>query len=150
LARLILPQTIERAKAVRWILLTEQWPLHMAWAIEHIENDANTENKYDEKMLPDVYQVARKDILSDAMETLLGIDADPNLFEHFIKKEPVFSVQEIKTLLPLTFNLNPAIRSEVSKQALKLAEVKPQPKEKAASARAVSGAKRPAQKNATT
>lgn len=150
LARLIMPQSIERAKAVRWILMTEQWPLHVAWVIEHIENDVQAKNKYAEKMLTDVYQVARKDIYAETMEALLGIDADPNLFEHFIKKEPVFSVQEIKTLLPLTFNLNPAIRSEVSKQALKLAEVNLQPKKKAASARASSRAEKSAQKNATT
>ena len=150
LARLILPAGIERAKAVRWILLTEQWPYHMAWIIEHIENDAQSGNKLGKKSLRDVrdvYQLARKDIHTEALETLLSIDADPGLFEQFIQKEPFFSVEEIKTLLPLTFNLNPAIRSEVCKHAIRLAEVRPQPKRKTVRAKPSNGAKESSAEN---
>jgi|GEM_PF-2413276 len=131
LARLILPREIDRTKAIRWILMTEQWPLHSAWIIEVIEGDARLSGLLSDKSVMDVYEPAHTHIHSSAMESLLSIDADPAMFQQFIRKEPVFTVQEIKTLLPFTFNLNPAIRSEVEKHAIKLAkinyETKPSP-----------------------
>jgi len=133
LARLILPNNQDRGKAVRWIVLTEQWPLHLAWLLEHIENDLQTKKELKDKSIIDVYRLARKDIYTDneLMQTLLSIDVAPNLFEQFVNKEPVFSVQEILALVPYTFNLNPAIRSEVSKQMLKIVESEPQKKKPA-------------------
>jgi hypothetical protein len=111
----------DREKAIRWVLLTEQWPFHVAWLLEQIENDAQTQkSELDNKTILDVYDLVKGNIYAPEMETLLGIDADPDLFDQFIKKPPVFTVQEIKRLLPLTINLNPAIRSEVSKQGVRL------------------------------
>lgn len=119
LVRMMLPEDT-RIKAIRWILLTEQWPYHAAWIIEYIENDLRTKNEFKDKKLVDVFQLSRKKIHAEALSTLLEIDADPYQFENFIQKEPAFTVQEIRTLLPFTFNLNPAIRSEVSKYAIKM------------------------------
>jgi small GTP-binding protein len=119
LVRMMLPEDI-RIKAIRWILLTEQWPYHAAWIIEYIENDSRTKNEFRDKNLLDVYQLARKKIHATELSKLLEIDTDPYQFENFIQKEPTFTVQEIQTLLPFTFNLNPAIRSEVSKFAVKM------------------------------
>jgi hypothetical protein len=96
----------------------------------------------------DVFKQAKKHIHSSGMESLLSIDADPNSFENFVKTESIMTVQEIKDLLPYTFNLNPAIRSEVSKQALRLTEARPQPEKKAGRAKAAAGAKRSTQKKA--
>lgn len=119
LVRTMLPEDL-RIKAIRWILLTEQWPYHTAWMIEYIENDFRTNGSYKDKQLLDVFQVAKKNIHKQSLYTLLEIDADPYQFENFIKKEPAFTVQEIQALLPYTFNLNPAIRSEVNKFAVKM------------------------------
>jgi len=119
LVRMMLPEDT-RIKAIRWIVLTEQWPYHAAWIIEYIENDARTKNEFKDKKLVDVFESSKKKIHAEALSTLLEIDADPYQFENFIQKEPAFTVQEIQTLLPFTFNLNPAIRSEVSKYAVKM------------------------------
>jgi ankyrin repeat-rich membrane spanning protein len=118
-ARLILPAAQDRAKAIHWYLLTEQWPLHIAWILEYIENDLQTRNEFRDKTIQDVYELAKKDICSKEMESLLTIDADPDQFERFIARHN-FSVEEILALLPSTFNLNPAIRSGVSKEAIRL------------------------------
>jgi hypothetical protein len=128
LARLIMPSSIQSYQAIRWILITEQWPLHAAWIIQYIENDAKMKNKFVDKSIVEVFKAAKNDIHSAAMERLLEVDAAPHLFEQFIKKRPIFSVTEIKALLPLTFNLNPAIRSEVRKQSIKSAMIKPKSK----------------------
>jgi hypothetical protein len=38
--RLLFPSNFqEHEKIIRWILLTEQWPLHTAWILEEIESD---------------------------------------------------------------------------------------------------------------
>jgi ankyrin repeat-rich membrane spanning protein len=116
--RLVISGTQDRAKVIRWLLMTEQWPLHIAWVIERIESDLQTKNQLKNKTLTDVYKLAKKNIRSKEMESLLTIDADPDNFESFLGKHD-FTVQEILALIPLTFNLNPAIRSEVSKHFLK-------------------------------
>ncbi|MBN8583442.1 MAG: hypothetical protein J0L96_22445 [Anaerolineae bacterium] len=127
-ARLILPAEQDRPKAIRWYLMVEQWPLHVAWILDHIENDQQqAKSKLKGKSIFDVYKLVKQSIRSEDMETLLAIDADPDNFVSFIKKYG-FTVQEILALLPITFNLNPAIRSEVSKQMLKASA--PNPKRK--------------------
>lgn len=125
--RLLLPPNFqEHEKIIRWILLTEQWPLHAAWIVEEIENDYFLKGKLSKKKnatIMDVYHQVRDNIYSDDMDPLMTIDADPIVFNQFIQKQPVFNVQDIYNLLyPLTFNLNPAIRSEISKYSARMAE----------------------------
>lgn len=125
--RLLLPSDFEQhEKIIRWILLTEQWPLHAAWIVEEIENDYFLQGKLSKKKnatIMDVYNQVKDNIYADDMDPLMTIDADPILFNQFIRKQPVFSVQDIyKLLYPLTFNLNPAIRSEISKYSARMAE----------------------------
>lgn len=127
LVRLLLPPNFqEYKKIVRWILLTEQWPLHASWIIEEIENDKFLEGKLSKNEnanILDVYDQVKDNIYADDMDSLMTIDAEPILFNQYIQKSPVFTVQEIYDLLyPLTFNLNPAIKSEISKYTAKMAE----------------------------
>ena len=116
----------EHQKVIRWILLTEQWPLHAAWLLEEIENDQLLKSELSRKSnatILDVYHKVKNNIYSDEMDALMTIDADPILFNRFIQKKPVFTVQEISNLLyPLTFYLNPAIKSEISKYMARMAE----------------------------
>lgn len=125
--RLLFPPNFqEHEKIIRWILLTEQWPLHTAWILEDIENDYDVKgelSKNQNATIHDVYHRVKKDLYSDAMDDLMTIDADPVAFHQFIHKQPTFTVQEIYYLLyPLTFNLNPAVRSEISKYKARMAE----------------------------
>jgi len=125
--RLLFPPNFqEHRKIIRWILLTEQWPLHTAWILEEIENDYSLKGKLSENKnstILDVYNQVKEHIYSDAMDELMLIDSDPISFNQFIKKEPLFTIQEIYYLLyPLTFNLNPAVRSEISKYKARMAE----------------------------
>ncbi|HXQ36707.1 MAG TPA: hypothetical protein VN843_22030, partial [Anaerolineales bacterium] len=125
--RLLLPANFqEHQKIIRWILLTEQWPLHASWILEEVENDYFLNGKLSKKRnatIMDVYHQVKDNIYSDDMDPLMTIDADPLVFNQFIQKKPVFTVQEIYNLLyPLTFNLNPAIKSEISKYTARMAE----------------------------
>lgn len=127
LVRLLLPPTFpEHQKIVRWILLTEQWPLHASWIIEEIENDYFLKGKLSKRphaTILDAYDQVKDNIYADDMDSLMTVDAEPILFNQYIHKEPIFTVGEIYDLLhPLTFNLNPAIKSEISKYTAKMAE----------------------------
>ena len=125
--RLLFPPNFqEHEKIIRWILLTEQWPLHAAWILEEVENDYELKgslSRNQSSTILDAYKQVKKDLYSDAMDELMTIDADPLAFNQFIKKQPVFTAREIYYLLyPLTFNLNPAVRSEIAKYKAKMAE----------------------------
>jgi Cdc6-like AAA superfamily ATPase len=123
--RQLFPPDMDRKGAIHWVLMTEQWPFHVAWLLEEIENDEQTQKQeLDGKNILDVYARVKKNIMAKEMSGLLEVDADPEVFEQFIKKEPVFSVAEIKKFKHYTFNLNPAIQSEVSKQSIRLMEEK--------------------------
>ena len=121
LARLLIrEEKPEREKVIRWILLTEQWPLHSAWIIHSIEDDLQSQKVIPETPIKEVYQKVKSHIHSDEMQTIFGIDYDPTLFEIFIEREPGFQVIDVLNLLPTTFNLNPAIRWEVESYANRL------------------------------
>jgi len=127
--RQLFPPDMDRKGAIHWVLMTEQWPFHVAWLLEEIENDEQTQMQdLDGKNILDVYARVKKNIMAKEMSGLLEVDADPEVFEQFINKEPVFSVAEIKKFKHYTFNLNPAIKSEVSKQSIRLMEEKLPPK----------------------
>jgi hypothetical protein len=51
LARLLKPSAIDVNKLVPWILMTEQWPLHVAWIIKTIEDDTHDEKKWMSKTI---------------------------------------------------------------------------------------------------
>ncbi|MFM8876683.1 MAG: P-loop NTPase fold protein [Anaerolineae bacterium] len=125
--RLLFPSNFqEHEKIIRWILLTEQWPLHTAWILEEIESDYDLKgelSKNQNATILDVYKRIKTNLYSDEMDELMTIDADPIAFHQFIQKQPIFTVQEIYYLLyPLTFNLNPAVRSEITKYKARIAE----------------------------
>jgi hypothetical protein len=125
--RLLFPPNFQQhQKIIRWILLTEKWPLHTAWILEEIEKDYDLKGPLSENKnstILDVYNQVKEHIYLDAMDELMLIGSDPISFIQFIKKEPLFTIQEIYQLLyPLTFNLNPAVRSEVSKYKARMAE----------------------------
>ena len=50
------------------------------------------------------------------------IDADPEKFVALIQQAPLIDVKDIEMPGPFTFNLNPAIRSEMGKQMLRMIE----------------------------
>ena len=80
-------------------------------------------SKKPDATISDVYYQVKDNIYADDMDPLMTIDAEPIIFSQFIQKEPVFTFKEIRDLLiPFTFNLNPAIKSEISKYMTRMAE----------------------------
>lgn len=132
----LLPRSLtedQRRKLIKWVILSEQWPLRVSWILEEIENDQqqfpeaiqakldNTNNdqpsvgrRYNEACtLGEVFETIQERF--DKTGRAATLDGDPELFEQFIKQEPLISVADNKWLWPLSFNLNPAIKQEIWK-----------------------------------
>ncbi|MCB9136052.1 MAG: TIR domain-containing protein [Anaerolineales bacterium] len=110
-----------RAIIIKWIIITEEWPFRAAWMLQKIEDDYQLGiGLYHtaEATLPEIYQVIKPHIQDERAKNLLALDSDPETFEMFITLEPAITVQMIyHALRPITFNLNPAMRSEVLRTA---------------------------------
>lgn len=132
----LLPRSLtedQRRKLIKWVILSEQWPLRLSWILEEIENDqqrfpesatikqenANVDQspggrRYNEACtLGEVFETIQERF--DKTGRAATLDGDPELFEQFIKQEPLISVADNKWLWPLSFNLNPAIKQEIWK-----------------------------------
>lgn len=125
--RLLFPPSFQDyEKVIRWILMTEQWPLHTAWILEAIKDDHEQKGNLSSNQnstIIDAYELVKKDLYSDEMDELISIDFNHVKFKQFIQKQPTFTVRDIHYLLsPLTFNLNPAVRSEITKYKAQKAE----------------------------
>ncbi len=135
----LLPRSLtesQRRKLIKWVILSEQWPLRLSWILEEIENDEQqfpdgnmpdsnkgaedkpaAERRYNANCtLGEVFEKIREQFQNTARTTTL--DGDPELFEQFVKQEPLLTVEDNKWLRPLSFNLNPAIRQEIWKARL--------------------------------
>jgi hypothetical protein len=110
-----------REAVIKWVVISEEWPFRTAWMLQQIEDDYQLGiglSKTPEATLLDIYQKVKHHVKDERAKPLLALDSDPESFDQFITLAPVLTVQEIyHTLRPLTFNLNPAMRSEVLRAA---------------------------------
>jgi hypothetical protein len=110
-----------RAIIIKWIVISEEWPFRAAWMLQQIEDDYQLGiglYKNEEATLPEIYQAIKHHIQDEHAKNLLALDSDPETFDKFLTLEPAITVQMIYHILrPLTFNLNPAMRSEVLRAA---------------------------------
>jgi GH25 family lysozyme M1 (1,4-beta-N-acetylmuramidase)/Cdc6-like AAA superfamily ATPase len=110
----VLPQT-----AIKWAILTEQWPFRIAWVMQKIEDDLQLEKGISmDWALPDVYDYVHAFVQDERSRHLALLDEDAEIFEAFIMAAPVITVGDIHKLWSVTFNLNPAMQNEVLKSAL--------------------------------
>jgi hypothetical protein len=121
LARIITYSDIPPQAAIKWVILTEQWPLRIAWVMQKIEDDIQLQKRISmTSTLTEVYKSVRGFVQDSKSRHLALLDEDPEMFEAFIKEEPFIRVEDIHKLWVLTFNLNPAMQNEVLKSALEV------------------------------
>ncbi len=113
--------TVPRESVIKWVVISEEWPFRTAWMLQQIEDDYQLGiglSKTPDATLLDIYQKIKHHVKDERAKPLLALDSDPESFDQFITLDPTISVQDIyDTLRPLTFNLNPAMRSEVLRAA---------------------------------
>lgn len=123
LSRLLLPKdVIPPTTLIKWVILTEQWPFRAAWMMQQLNDDIQAGRLLSKSLsLPTLYQNVRAKVESEKSRALALLDEDADLFELFIGMKPDIVGDDIyRHLQVITFNLNPAMESEVLKAALKV------------------------------
>ncbi|MBI5080107.1 MAG: hypothetical protein HZB17_02215, partial [Chloroflexi bacterium] len=111
-----------RRKMIKWVILSEQWPYRVAWVLQKIEDEYQLSHELGATLsLWSVFESVQERV-GEGKESLANLDGDKEVFEVFAKLEPLITVGDIKQLRAYTFNLNPALQSEV----IKAATVKPE------------------------
>lgn len=115
------PAPPETAVLIKWIILSEQWPFRIAWIMQKIEDDFQLKiglyNQPDANLIH-VFDMVKPNIVNEIAKEFNSMDDDQERFLMFINQEPLISVEMVQDLRPLTFNLNPAMQSEVLKAAV--------------------------------
>ncbi|KAK6470625.1 NTPase KAP family P-loop domain-containing protein 1-like, partial [Huso huso] len=108
-----------------WIVLANQWPCRLSWILQCIEDDEQRaeidkdftgEDSIDEtKLLWDVFceSMLEFHLIKDQIKNFLEIDGDPELFEIFLKKDFLLTIQQANCFKAFTVNLDPSIKKEL-------------------------------------
>lgn len=106
-----------RRKMIKWVILSEQWPYRVAWVLQKIEDEYQLSRDLGATLsLWSVFESVQQRVAEGA-EAFVNLDGDKEVFEVFAKLEPLITVGDMKRLRAYTFNLNPALQSEVIKAA---------------------------------
>ena len=122
LSRMLMPKEVVTPEMlVKWVILTEQWPFRAAWMMQQLNDDIQAgRNDSRQLTLPGLYERVRANVESEKSRALALLDEDADLFKLFIIAQPNIVGDDIyRRLQVITFNLNPAMESEVLKAALK-------------------------------
>lgn len=107
-----------RREMIKWTILSEQWSFRVACIMQRIEDGEQSQQPLaGEVDLARVYDSVRAQVESKDARPLAILDADAEVFESFIHPDakPVLTVGHVRGMRPYTFNLNPALQSEVLK-----------------------------------
>jgi hypothetical protein len=117
-----------------WILLLGQWPLHMAWMLQVIEDDEQSDNFLKKDGDPYLFDIYKKHVenrvysiptdpaLAEYYSKLLSLDHDPEVFDNCLRNCQLkrshlggFSVRSKTDLLSFTQILNPSLQFFLAK-----------------------------------
>ncbi|KAM4825529.1 NTPase KAP family P-loop domain-containing protein 1 [Thomomys bottae] len=100
-------------QAVAWVVLANQWPCRLSWVLQCLEDRQQAGGAPDGgARLWDVFcdNSCELHTMTKALQNVLDLDGDPELFESFLGTDFPFTVAEAQTLLRCTVNLDHSIR----------------------------------------
>ncbi|XP_032033389.1 NTPase KAP family P-loop domain-containing protein 1 isoform X2 [Hylobates moloch] len=100
-------------QAVAWVVLANQWPCRLSWALQCLEDRQQTGGAPEGRArLWDVFRDNSRELhtMTKALQNVLDLDGDPELFERFLGADFPFTVTEAQSLLSCTVNLDHSIR----------------------------------------
>ncbi|XP_030768916.1 NTPase KAP family P-loop domain-containing protein 1-like [Rhinopithecus roxellana] len=100
-------------QAVAWVVLANQWPCRLSWALQCLEDRQQTGGAPEgHARLWDVFRDNSRELhtMTKALQNVLDLDGDPELFERFLGADFPFTVAEAQSLLRCTVNLDHSIR----------------------------------------
>ncbi|XP_048186184.1 NTPase KAP family P-loop domain-containing protein 1 [Perognathus longimembris pacificus] len=100
-------------QAVAWVVLANQWPCRLSWVLQCLEDRQQAGGAPDGRArLWDVFCDNSRELhtMTKALQNVLDLDGDPELFERFLGGDFPFTVAEAQSLLRCTVNLDHSIR----------------------------------------
>ncbi|XP_074225535.1 NTPase KAP family P-loop domain-containing protein 1 isoform X6 [Camelus bactrianus] len=100
-------------QAVAWVVLANQWPCRLSWVLQCLEDRQQAGGAPDARArLWDVFCDNSRELhtMTKALQNVLDLDGDPELFERFLDSDFPFTVAEAQSLLRCTVNLDHSIR----------------------------------------
>ncbi|XP_067244913.1 NTPase KAP family P-loop domain-containing protein 1-like [Chanodichthys erythropterus] len=111
-------------KIAAWVVLVDRWPCRLSWIIQCVEDDQQSAKidesfcaAYNTKTLWEVFNYNSLElcIIGYEVENFLENDGDPELFETFLRKDFVFTVEELEMFKFCTVNLNYSMKNELTR-----------------------------------
>ncbi|XP_013364217.1 PREDICTED: NTPase KAP family P-loop domain-containing protein 1 isoform X5 [Chinchilla lanigera] len=100
-------------QAVAWVVLANQWPCRLSWVLQCLEDRQQVGGEPEAHVrLWDVFCDNSRELhgMTKALQNVLDLDGDPELFERFLGSDFPFTVAEAQCLLRCTVNLDHSIR----------------------------------------
>ncbi|KAF5910434.1 hypothetical protein HPG69_018208 [Diceros bicornis minor] len=100
-------------QAVAWVVLANQWPCRLSWVLQCLEDRQQAGGAPEASArLWDVFCDNSSELhtMTKALQNVLDLDGDPELFERFLGADFPFTVAEAQSLLRCTVNLDHSIR----------------------------------------
>ncbi|XP_074075406.1 NTPase KAP family P-loop domain-containing protein 1 isoform X2 [Macrotis lagotis] len=100
-------------QAVAWVVLANQWPCRLSWALQCLEDRQQIEGGPDPQApLWGIFYDNSRELhtMTKALQNVVDLDGDPELFARFLGIDFPFTVAEAQSLLCCTVNLDHSIR----------------------------------------
>ncbi|XP_037372672.1 LOW QUALITY PROTEIN: NTPase KAP family P-loop domain-containing protein 1 [Talpa occidentalis] len=100
-------------QAVAWVVLANQWPCRLSWVLQCLEDRQQAGGAPEARArIWDVFCDNSRELhtMTKALQNVLDLDGDPELFERFLGTDFPFTVAEAQSLLRCTVNLDHSIR----------------------------------------
>ncbi|KAM6032947.1 NTPase KAP family P-loop domain-containing protein 1 [Theristicus caerulescens] len=103
--------------AAAWVVLADQWPCRLSWALQCLEDAWQSQPAPDfgARSLWSIFQenVGELSALRQPLRNVLGLDGDPELFQTFLACDFPFTACDARAFLGVTVNLDHSIRHKM-------------------------------------
>lgn len=111
------PGTPSPRAAAAWVVLADQWPCRLSWALQCLEDAWQSQPAPDfgSRSLWSIFQenVGELSALRQPLHNVLSLDGDPELFQTFLARDFPFTAREAHAFLGVTVNLDHSIRHKM-------------------------------------
>ncbi|XP_063174593.1 NTPase KAP family P-loop domain-containing protein 1 isoform X1 [Chroicocephalus ridibundus] len=111
------PGTPSPRAAAAWVVLADQWPCRLSWALQCLEDawQSRPTADFGARSLWSIFQenVGELSSLRQPLHNVLSLDGDPELFQTFLASDFPFTARDARAFLGVTVNLDHSIRHKM-------------------------------------
>ncbi|XP_074021293.1 NTPase KAP family P-loop domain-containing protein 1 [Numenius arquata] len=111
------PGTPSPRAAAAWVVLADQWPCRLSWALQCLEDawQSRPSPDFGARSLWSIFQenVGQLSSLRQPLHNVLSLDGDPELFQTFLACDFPFTARDARAFLGVTVNLDHSIRHKM-------------------------------------